>query len=85
VDLHTERRIQTAFRRLCEDRTAIIIAHRLSTIRDADRIAVVWDGTLAESGKHADLLARGGAYARLYQAYESASAIPHQQPVYLNV
>ncbi len=84
VDLHTERRIQTAFRRLCEGRTAIIIAHRLSTIRDADRIAVVWDGTLAESGKHAELLARGGAYARLYQAYESASAIHQQQPVFLN-
>jgi len=76
VDLHTERRIQTAFRRLCEGRTAIIIAHRLSTIRDADRIAVVWDGTLAETGTHSSLVAQGGAYARLYQAYEAASVSP---------
>jgi ABC-type multidrug transport system fused ATPase/permease subunit len=76
VDLHTERRIQTAFRRLCEGRTAIIIAHRLSTIRDADRIAVVWDGTLAETGTHTSLVAQGGAYARLYQAYEEASVTP---------
>lgn len=79
VDLHTEYRIQTALRRLCEGRTAIIIAHRLSTIRDADRIAVVWDGTLAEAGTHTELLARGGAYARLYQAYEEASM--YQAPV----
>jgi ABC-type multidrug transport system fused ATPase/permease subunit len=76
VDLHTERRIQTAFRRLCQGRTAIIIAHRLSTIRDADRIAVVWDGTLAETGTHDSLVALGGAYARLYQAYEAASVAP---------
>jgi len=76
VDLHTERRIQTAFRRLCEGRTAIIIAHRLSTIRDADRIAVIWDGTLAESGTHSSLMAQGGAYASLYRAYEEASVTP---------
>jgi len=76
VDLHTERRIQTAFRRLCEGRTAIIIAHRLSTIRDADRIAVIWDGTLAETGTHSTLVALGGAYAKLYQAYEEASVTP---------
>jgi ATP-binding cassette subfamily B protein len=76
VDLHTERRIQTAFRRLCEGRTAIIIAHRLSTIRDADRIAVIWDGTLAEAGTHNELLGLGGAYSRLYKTYEEASASP---------
>ena len=86
VDLHTERRIQTAFRRLCEGRTAIIIAHRLSTIRDADRIAVIWDGTLAESGTHTSLVALGGAYARLYKAYEevsvaAVSSIPHLNPL----
>ena len=75
VDLHTERRIQSAFRRLCEGRTAIIIAHRLSTIRDADRIAVVWDGRLAEVGNHQTLLGQKGRYAQLYQAYEAASAL----------
>ncbi|OWW20166.1 ABC transporter ATP-binding protein [Noviherbaspirillum denitrificans] len=74
VDLHTERRIQAAFRRLCEGRTAIIIAHRLSTIRDADRIAVVWNGRLAELGAHNDLIARGGPYSKLYRAYQEASA-----------
>ena len=73
VDIHTERRIQTAFRRLCEGRTAIIIAHRLATIRDADRIAVIWNGEVAELGNHQQLIAQGGAYARLYQAYEQAS------------
>lgn len=74
VDIHTERRIQTAFRRLCEGRTAIIIAHRLATIRDADRIAVIWNGEVAELGNHQQLIAQGGSYAKLYQAYEQASS-----------
>ncbi len=73
VDIQTERRIQSAFRRLCEGRTAIVIAHRLATIRDADRIAVIWNGEVAELGAHADLMQRGGAYSRLYAAYEEAS------------
>ena len=70
VDLHTERRIQGAFRRLCEGRTAIIIAHRLSTIRDADRIAVIRHGRVVEQGDHRSLTAAGGFYADLYRAYE---------------
>ncbi|MBA3709629.1 MAG: ABC transporter ATP-binding protein [Planctomycetes bacterium] len=70
VDIHTEQRIQRALRRLCAGRTAIIIAHRLATIRDADRIAVIRDGTLVESGTHEVLIASGGAYAGLYAAYE---------------
>ena len=69
VDIHTERRIQRAFRRLCEGRTAIIIAHRLATIRDADRIAVIRHGRLVEQGPHRQLIAQGGAYAALYQTY----------------
>ena len=73
VDIHTERRIQAAFRRLCVGRTAIIIAHRLATIRDADRIAVIWNGELAEIGSHVELIRQGGAYSRLYKAYEAAS------------
>ncbi|WP_377704626.1 ABC transporter ATP-binding protein [Pseudoduganella sp. UC29_71] len=72
VDLHTERRIQAALRRLCQGRTAIIIAHRLATIRDADRIAVIWNGELAEAGTHDNLIAQGGAYAELYGAYAAA-------------
>lgn len=73
VDVKTERRIQLALRRLCEGRTAIIIAHRLSTIRDADRIAVIREGKLVELGNHTDLIAQGGFYASLYQAYEENS------------
>ncbi|CAI8899068.1 ABC transporter ATP-binding protein [Pseudomonas sp. IT-P176] len=81
VDIHTERRIQRAFRRLCEGRTAIIIAHRLATIRDADRIAVIQRGCLVEQGPHRQLIAQGGAYAALYQTYlRSASLEEIGQP-----
>jgi ABC-type multidrug transport system fused ATPase/permease subunit len=73
VDIHTERRIQHALRRLCEGRTAIIIAHRLATIRDADRIAVIRHGELVEIGSHHTLINAGGHYASLYRAYEEAS------------
>ncbi|MCF1490608.1 ABC transporter ATP-binding protein/permease [Pseudomonas sp. AA27] len=69
VDVHTERRIQQALRRLCQGRTAIIIAHRLATIRDADRIAVVRHGRVVELGRHAALVEAGGVYAGLYEAY----------------
>lgn len=72
VDVHTERRIQRALRRLCEGRTAIIIAHRLATIREADRIVVIGQGRLVEQGPHAQLLARGGAYAALHRSYARA-------------
>lgn len=70
VDVHTERTIQHALRQLYRGRTAIVIAHRLATIRDADRIAVIRGGQVVELGPHADLLAAGGAYAALYEAYE---------------
>nr|WP_294814163.1 ABC transporter ATP-binding protein [uncultured Sphingomonas sp.] len=65
VDISTERRIQAALRRLCHGRTSLIIAHRLATIRDADRIAVIREGTIAELGDHAELLRRNGAYSAL--------------------
>ncbi len=73
VDLQTERKIQSAFRRLCEGRTAIIIAHRLSTIRDADCIAVIWNGEVSEIGHHSKLIEINGHYSSLYQAYAEAS------------
>ncbi len=66
VDTQTERVIQEALARLLKDRTAFVIAHRLSTIVNAGRIVVIQDGQLVEEGKHADLLARGGVYFKLY-------------------
>jgi len=68
VDTRTEQLIQQALRRIRADRTALTIAHRLSTIRDADRIVVVADGRIVEDGSYADLLAAGGAFARLHSA-----------------
>jgi ABC-type multidrug transport system fused ATPase/permease subunit len=50
-----------------QDRTSFVIAHRLSTIRRADKIIVIEDGAVAETGTHQELLARGGIYARLYE------------------
>jgi ATP-binding cassette subfamily B protein len=67
VDVETERTIQAALHRLLEGRTSLVIAHRLSTILDADRILVMHKGELREQGTHAELLARGGIYARLYE------------------
>lgn len=68
VDVQTERRLRRALRRLCEGRTAIIIAHRLGTIRDADRIAVIENGQVRESGAHEELLNSDGVYAQLYRS-----------------
>ncbi len=67
VDTRTEMHIQQAMVALMENRTSLIIAHRLSTIRDADRIVVIKDGTVAESGNHEELLAAKGEYYQLYK------------------
>jgi ATP-binding cassette subfamily B protein len=74
VDTRTEVLIQRAMAALRSHRTSFVIAHRLSTIRDADVILVVEKGRIVEQGHHADLVARGGAYARLYNAQFTAAA-----------
>jgi ATP-binding cassette, subfamily B, bacterial len=66
LDVETERQVQAATEELMAGRTTIIIAHRLSTVRRADRILVFEDGRVIEEGGHADLVAKGGAYARLH-------------------
>jgi subfamily B ATP-binding cassette protein MsbA len=67
LDTESEKHVQAALDRLMQNRTTLIIAHRLSTIENADRILVMEQGEIVESGSHSDLLAQGGHYAKLYQ------------------
>jgi ABC-type multidrug transport system fused ATPase/permease subunit len=67
VDTHTEKIIQQALAHLLTGRTAFVIAHRLSTVIRADRIILIDDGRIVEQGKHSELLANNGMYARLYR------------------
>lgn len=66
LDTHTEKEIQTALKGISRNRTTLIIAHRLSTVVDADEILVVDAGRVIERGRHEELLARGGAYAAMW-------------------
>jgi ATP-binding cassette subfamily B protein len=73
LDLGTERVVEQAFERMMAGRTVIVIAHRLSTAERADRVAVVDEGRLLEVGSHTDLVGRGGAYSRLFAAWQGES------------
>ena len=67
LDSITEQQIQRSFAELSKGRTTLMIAHRLATIRDADRIVLMDGGRIKEEGTHAELMALGGEYRRLYE------------------
>jgi ATP-binding cassette subfamily B protein len=67
IDTHTQAEILERLRGVMAERTTLITAMRISTIKDADKIVVLHDGTVAEQGTHAELLMNGGLYARMYR------------------
>jgi ATP-binding cassette subfamily B protein len=80
VDPHTDRLLQDAMRRLTRDRTCLLIAHRLSTLQDVDRIVVLHHGRVRETGSHAELMARQGIYARLFELQRLGGDRPPAPP-----
>src|SRR4029077_16763179 len=75
LDTHTEREIQSALKLVSANRTTLVIAHRLSTIVDADEILVLDKGRIIERGRHMELVARGGAYAAMWNRQKQAAEV----------
>ena len=72
VDLENERDLMKAIQELTKEKTVIMIAHRLKTVRNADQIVVIDKGHIAEQGKHEELIANGGIYARFIDSRKQA-------------
>ncbi len=81
LDTRTEQEIQAALRAVAAHRTTLVIAHRLSTVVDADEIIVLDDGRVAERGRHPDLLARNGLYARMWAMQAEQESQPAAEPL----
>jgi ATP-binding cassette subfamily B protein len=75
LDTHTEREIQSALKMVSKNRTTLVIAHRLSTIIEADEILVLDRGQIIERGKHAELIARNGAYAAMWNRQKEEAEV----------
>jgi ATP-binding cassette subfamily B protein len=75
LDTHTEREIQSALAAVSRNRTTLVIAHRLSTVVDADEIIVLDHGQIVERGRHAELVAKNGAYASMWNKQKEAAAV----------
>ncbi len=82
LDSESERQVQDAMGRLCQGRTTLVVAHRLATIMHADRILVVEAGAVVESGRHEELLRKGGRYASFYRLQLKDQA-PPPEPIAL--
>jgi ATP-binding cassette subfamily B protein len=80
LDSESERQVQDAMAHLCEGRTTVVVAHRLATIMHADRILVVEHGAVVETGRHDELLRKGGRYAAFYRAQLKEQG-PPREPV----